>query len=762
MDEREVSKINQDNQKISKYKNFHRRKPFFFSDSKVAFLSSFPPKGCGIATFTRDICSAMDKKFNPKLKSRVIAINERDASYEYNDKVIMQLTKEDLEEYINLAKKINQTKKIKLVCVQHEFGLFGGEYGNYLIPFLEVLEKPIVVNFHTVLPDPDEIRRKVVKYICDKSKAVIVTANLATDILNRDYGIEREKIYVIRHGTPNVPFTKSDETKKKLGLDGKIVLCTQGLLSQGKGQEYVIRSLPPLVKKYPNLVYMIVGATHPNVLKEEGEKYREQLMREAKELGIESNIQFVNKYLDLPDLIDYLVACDVYICTNLEKAQISSGTLAYALSCGKAIVSTPIAYAEDVLGGDKGIIVNLKDPESYTEAIDRILSDPLLKDKLEKNAYAFSRSMTWPNVAGQYLSIFNKVVKLREELTEKFPEINLNHIEKMTDDFGIISFAKHSTPILNSGYTVDNNSRALIAALLHNKLFGSEESYCLAKTYLKFLEKSQNNYKKFNDLNYDKSIIGESSEDAFGRAMWALGYTIDKSEDIEMIFKAKRIFEHSLDIIDELDFVKPRAFCILGLYHYYKRYHDEEIKEKIKKIADSLIESYNKNSSKEWNWFEEILSYSNSKLPEALFLTYEITKDKKYLDIAQKSLNFLAKMTFIDEFLVPVGQKGWYSKEGERAFFDQQPVDASATVQTFIIAYRITQDQKYYKNAIIAFNWFLGRNHLRQMIYEESTGGCYDSLTQNSLNLNQGAESTVEYLLARLFLEEAKMGKTDN
>jgi glycosyltransferase involved in cell wall biosynthesis len=742
------------NKKFNKFNN--KRKPSFYTDSKVAFLSSFPPRECGIATFTQDICSAMDKKYNPKMKSRVIAIQERENFYDYNDKVIMQLEKEDIEEYINLARKIDQSKKIKLVCIQHEFGLFGGEYGNYLVPFLEVIQKPVVINFHTVLPNPDEARRKVVRYICNKCKAVIVTSTIAIDILDKDYGVEKEKIHVIRHGIPPVPFTPCEEMKKKFGFEGKTVLATFGLLSKGKGQEYVIRALPPLVKKYPNLVYLIIGQTHPDVLKREGEAYREQLIQEVSELGLENNVRFVNKYMELQELIDYIIASDVYICTNLERAQISSGTLSYAMGCGKAIVSTPIAYAEDVLGIDRGIIVELKDPDSYTEAIDKILSDPDLKEKLEKNAYAFSRSMTWPNVATQYLSIFNKVVRLREEITEKFPEIKLNHLKKMTDDFGIVQFAKHSTPNFSSGYTVDNNSKALIATILHNSLSESSESLELARTYLNFLEKAQNSSKKFNDITAEKEVFEESSEDAFGRTIWALGHAIDRSNDIEIIFKSKRIFDQSINLLDEIEFSRAKSFCIIGLYHYYQKYHEDEIIEKIRKLADSLVELYETNSSKDWNWFEDNLSYANSKIPEALFFAYKITKNPKYKEVAEKTFNFLLKMTFVNENFIPVGQKGWYNKEGERAFFDQQPVDASSTVQTCLIAYKITGDKKYYRNAVIAFNWFLGRNHLKQMIYDDVTGGCYDSLTQHAVNLNQGAEATIAYLMARLFFEEIK------
>ena len=724
--------------------------------NKVCFLSTYPPKECGIATFTQDISSAMNKKFNPKLKSQIIALNDDAHFYNYDENVTMEINKDDIDDYINTAKKINQSKDIKLICIQHEFGIFGGEFGNHLIPFLELIEKPVVTTFHSVLPDPDLARKRIVNSICEKSSAVIVMAKKAIEILKNEYGIDRKKLFFVPHGIPSVPFVSQETFKTKLHLDNKIILSTFGLLSEGKGIQYMIRALPKLVEKYPNILYLIIGETHPVVRKEEGEKYRKELMREVKKLGLKNNVKFYNKYLTLEEITECLLATDIYICTNLDKNQIVSGTLSYAMGCGRVVVSSPIAYAKEFLAKDRGLIAEEKNPKSYAQKIDYILSNQELKKTIERTAYANTRAMTWPNVAINYLKVFNKALKLKDKIIYEFPEIKLDHVVNMTDDFGMIQFANNTTPDINSGYTIDDNSRALIATILHNKIFNSQISSTLSNTYLKFIEYCQEENGWFNNIiNYDKTI-GNKSGDAFGRTIWALGYTIDKSNNPEQIQKAEALIKKSLNTVEEIKSPRAIAFAIIGLYHYNKKIPKEETATLIKKLADFLVECYKTESSEDWHWFEEILTYSNSKLPESLYLAYETTKNQEYLEIAEESLKFLTELIFIDDKLCLIGQNGWCKKNGKRAFFDQQPVDASSLVHTFLTAYSITNNKKYYEKAILSFNWFFGKNHLNQIVYDETTGGCFDGVGEHSLNLNQGAESTLSYLTARLFIEEAK------
>ena len=598
-----------------------------FKDSKICFLSNFPPKECGIATFTQDLVNAMNKRFNPKVKSRVIALNDESSIYNYDSHVIFEMDKDYLEDYINMAKRINRSDKIKIVCIQHEFGIFGGEYGSYIIPFLETIEKPVVVTFHSVLPQPDNLRKNVVKFICDKCAATIVMAESAIDILHDDYGVPKNKIHVIRHGIPDTPLKDTGPYKKKLRLENKIVLSTFGLLSRGKGIEYMIKALPYLVKKYPNLLYIVIGETHPVVRKREGEEYRNYLTNLVKKLDLQNNVKFYNKYLDLSEIIEYLLATDVYIMTNLERNQIVSGTLSYAMGCGKAVVSTPNLYAQEVLNNGRGMIAKLQSPKSYADCVDKILSNPELKRNIEQSAYAYARSMIWSNVASGYLHLFNKVVKLREETTEKYPKIKLNHLKNLTDNIGCIQFSKLSVPDPSSGYTVDDNARALIVSTIHDRLYNSEISKELSKTYLNFLERVQNEEGRFNDIEYENKNLVETSSDAIGRALWALGHLTNNSSSPELISQAKKIFDKSYQLIETSSSPRTKAFTIIGLYHYYKKYNDEKILDKIKELVDSLIESYKKEATEEWNWFESYLTYSNSKMPEALFLAYNLTKN---------------------------------------------------------------------------------------------------------------------------------------
>ena len=722
----------------------------------ICFLGNYPPKECGIATFTKDLQSAMNRKFNPELEFRTIALSDDSNIYNYGEDVALEINKDDLDDYIEVAKRINRMDSVKLVCIQHEFGIFGGELGNHIIPFLELIEKPVVTIFHSVLPNPDMARERIVKSLCDKSSAVIVMAKKAIEILREDYGIEERKLFFIPHGIPNVLFVEPDEYKEKINFSNRKIISTFGLLSRGKGIEYMIRALPKLVEKYPDILYLIIGETHPVVRREEGESYREELIAEIDRLGLKNHVKFCNNFLSLPELIDYILASDVYACTNLDLNQIVSGTLSYAMGCGRVVVSSPIEYAREFLSEDRGIVVEEKNPDSYARAIDRVFSDPQLKRFIERNAYAYGRSMIWSNVAIAYGNVFSKVLKLSEGEIEKFPEINLDHVINMTDEFGMFQFCNNSIPDVGSGYTIDDNSRALVASSLHHKLFGDEKSLGLSKTYLDFIDHCQEENGWFNNLIVEGNIVDDGSEDAFGRTMWSLGYAVNKSDDEDIMRKSEKFLRNALGILERIRSPRAVAFSILGLYHYYQKSPDEDILVLIKKLADYLIERYDLESSNDWLWFEEVLSYSNSKLPESLYLAYNVTKNERYLEVAEKSLKFLTELTFIDGKICLIGQNGWCKKNGRRSFFDQQPVDASSLVHTYLTAYSVTGNKEYYEKALVSLQWFFGKNHLNQMVYDETTGGCFDGVGMYSLNMNQGAESTLSYLIARLFLEEAK------
>lgn len=734
----------------------------------ILYLSSYPPRECGIATFTQDLTTEMDKKFNPRLKSAVLAINDNGSNiYNYDKNVKLQLDEEDIEQYIEVAEKINQDENIKLVSIQHEFGIFGGEYGEFLIPFLEKIEKPVAITFHSVLPDPDEKRLKIVRAIAKRSQAIIVMSKSAVSLLTNVYGVDQNKIHLIHHGVPFVEFlSDNSKLKESLNLSGKIILSTFGLINRGKGIEYVIKSLPSLVQKYPNLLYLIIGETHPKVRKEEGERYRTKLTKLIEKLDLKDHVKFYNKYLTLDEIIKYLQATDIYIYPALDENQIVSGTLAYALGAGKSIIATPSIYAKDMLEHQRGIIVKMKDSESIKESIDNILSNPELKNNLENNAYKFSRKMLWPNVAANHLKVFKKIINIEDDIgMHKFPKINLKHLQTLTDDTGIIQHAKHSLPNRFSGYCIDDNSRALVVATEYYNKFKDPESLKLINIYLSFLYHSQREDGFFQDfMSYTKVFLNKkSSEDSYGRVLWTCGFLLNSSIPDNLKMTAKFIFDNAFKHVNELGSIRSMAFSLIGMYHYYRAYpNDENMYQKIIQVSDNLLKSYRGCSNRNWKWFEDSLTYSNGKIPEALFLAYDVTKKQDYLDVAEESLNFLSSLVILNNKLVLIGHNGWYKRNGKRAFYDQQPIDASSMVQVYMVAYNITRKKEYYDKAILSFNWFLGRNSLNQIIYDENTGGCYDGLLPKCVNLNQGSESTICYLLARLKVQDESLSNNSS
>lgn len=723
----------------------------------VLYVSTFPPRECGIATFTRDLTSAMDRKFNPSLKSKILAINDNGSSiYNYGSKVKMQLNESYIEKYIAAAKRINDDNRIKLVSIQHEFGIFGGTYGDYLIPFLETLKKPIVVTLHSILPNPDPGRLRIVRAIAKRSSSITVMAKSAVDILKNDYGINDKKVTVIHHGVPVCHPHRKNRIKKKLGLENHFIISTFGLINKGKGIEYTVKAMSKVVKKHRNVLFLIIGETHPQVRKYEGETYRNKLIRLVGELKLQDHIKFYNKYLTLQEIIWYLEATDVYVNAALDQNQITSGTLAYAFGAGKPIISTPSLYGKEMAGDERGILVNFKDSNGIAKAINRLIENPSFRKKLEKNAYAIGTKMQWNNVAAQYLDVFKKVINIRESVgLYKFPKFKLTHLLNLTDDTGVIQHAKHSISDRATGYTLDDNARALIVAVRSYALFRDAQSFELTKKYLSFISYCQRKDGMFHNLiGYDRIFLDKiGSEDCYGRAIWALGTVIASKIYENIKLSAKFIFDNAIKNYEKIESLRGKAFTINGLYNYYKVYKNKDIKEKIKYLADSLIKQYKKNKSSDWRWFEDSITYSNGVLPSSLFLAYGVLKDKRYLDVGKESLDFLDSLVMINNKLVLIGHNGWYFREGERSFHDQQPVDAASMVKAYKVAYDIIKDKRYYNKAIISFHWFLGKNSINQAVYDEVTGGCFDGLLPNCLNLNQGAESTISYLIARLNIE---------
>ena len=727
-------------------------------DYCALFISTFPPRECGIATFTQDLTDAIDKQFFPTIKTRILALNKNGANiYNYPKKVILQISDNDISDYIAVAKKINSMKNIKLICIQHEFGLFGGEYGEYLIAFLELVKKPVMITFHSVLPSPGNKLKVVVQSIASRVKTIIVMTDKAVEILRKDYGISTP-IKVLPHGIPNVTFEKQEKEKRNLHLINKTVLSSFGMVSCNKGYEHVIEALPSLVKKFPNLIYLIVGETHPVVRKHEGEVYRNMLERRVKELGLQKHVKFYNKYLTKKEIIQYLKATDIYLSPSLTPEQITSGTLVYAMGCGRAVVSTPFLHAKDIVNPERGILVEFRNPKSFAEAIERILNDKDAKERMEKNSYAYTRSMVWHNTAISYVKLFNGAFNLPDVYFTNIPRINVNHLKKLTDNFGIIQFANYNTPDGDSGYTLDDNARALmVCGALYERLRGKNKLN-LMKIYLDYIKYVQQDDGRFyNYVDKNRNVDRESwSEEAHGRAIRALGYLLSlHGISGEIKSEAENILMKSLDVIPELKHQRAIASVIVGLYYYNKEKYSELNLERIKTLADTLVRLYRANSREGWNWFEPIMTYSNAKLSEALMYAYIATQNKEYLNVAGESFDFLIDKTFIKKTFVPVGQNGWYDGDkNKRAYFDQQPIEAASMMNALSVAYQVFGDSKYKEFALSAFGWFLGKNVSNSFVYNEETGGCHDGLGRVVVNMNQGAESTLAYLMARLTLDE--------
>ncbi len=747
----------------------------------VLYVGTFPPRECGIATFTQDLTNAMDKGFNSALKSRILAMNASStAIYNYSKKIIMQINQDEIEDYLLRAREINKLHNIRLVNIQHEYGIFGGESGNYLLPFMEMVKKPIITTFHTILPAPDKKLKRITQAIIDRSSSVVVMTQSAAEILKQIYGAKKSKICVIPHGVHHVAFPSKSKAKRKLNLQGKTILSTFGMINRDKGIEYAIKALPEVVKKYPDVLYLILGATHPLVRKYEGERYRDSLKKIISQLKLENYVKFYDKYLTLDELIEFLKATDIYISPTLNPLQAVSGTLSYALSCACPIISTATQYAKDTINPERGILVRFKNHKDIERALLLLLQDKKARKEMKKNAYLHSRHMTWQNVALSYFKAFNNFAKIVPRKKGKLPPVNLGHIKTLTDKFGIIQFANHTKPDLNSGYCLDDNSRALLASSMLYQEKPTKGLLDLITIYLKFIKFTQKSSGQFiSFISRHKTAINQPlSEDSFGRSIGALSYLFNVGNLPDSLKKQTfAIFRKAEKNIAKIQSPRAIAFTIIGLVYaleptsflkssggaYAKE--NEANSNQLKKLAGKLVKKYKqqiarpKNIAKKWFWFEDYLTYSNYKLPESLFHAFKATGDREYLKVAEDALKFLISINFEKDYFSAIGQNGWYFRDGKRAYFDQQPEDTSSAVEALVKAYEITKNKDYAEKAKIAFDWFLGKNYLSQMVYDEATGGCYDGLGKYSLNFNQGAESTISYLLARLAIGRTKLFK---
>lgn len=728
---------------------------------EILFITSYPNRECGIATYSQDLIHAIQAKFGDSYALKVCALEGKDKEYKYPEEVKYVLQTSDLMRYYAMAQKINEDKKIQLVVVQHEFGLFGGEYGDYYIKLLSLIKKPVITNFHTVLPNPDEKRKNDMKTISELSSSVIVMTETSSEILQKDYGVLKEKIQIIHHGTHLIKGSVQDKADKYTFGD-RYVFSTFGLLNSGKCIETALEALPTIINKFPNVLYLIIGKTHPNVKAEEGEKYRNFLEDKVVQLGLQGHVKFIDKYLELDELLAYLQRTDIYLFTSKDPFQAVSGTFSYAMASGCPIISTPIPHAKEMLKDGAGMIVDFHNPEQLAQAVIRLLYDPILLEQMKLNGLHKIAPTSWENSAIAHIGLIEKQIKYnKKKLRYHLPEISLEHIKRLTTDTGMIQFSKIATPDPESGFTLDDNARALIAVAKHYQLTGDEEDLRLIDIYLDFIifcqqdDGSFMNYVDHEGNYYDKNR-DENLEDSNGRAIWALGEfcSYDCLFSYNNLRRAEMALEKALPNIPNFTSPRAMAFAIKGLYHLNIKNNETSIKNLITSLADNLVSKFRGVSDSKWRWFEDYMTYANSVLPEAMLYAYLATGNSLFEKTAIMSFDFLLSIIYKNKQIKVVSNKGWHNKGKVAHNFGEQPIDVAYTIMTLGLFYDTFGDEAYLKKMRNAFDWYLGKNHLHKIIYNAATGGCYDGLEEHHVNLNQGAESTVSYIMARLQIEK--------
>ena len=729
---------------------------------KMLVVSSYPPRECGLATFSSDIVNAIKTVFGDTLPIEICALQNEKNQCNYGQEVTYTLNSSKLEEYQIIAEKINERKDIGLVCIQHEFGLFGGEYGDYVLAFILALNKPIATIFHTVLPKPDQKRKKIVHAITDLSDRIIVLTKKSQDILISDYGCSMTKTLIIPHGNHSVLWEQKEKLKIKYGYTDKIVLSTFGLISENKNIETTLLALTEIVTKHPKIVYFIIGKTHPEIILHEGEKYRNLLIGLVDELKLENNVVFINEYLELKELLEYLTLSDIYLFSSKDPNQAVSGTFAYAMSCGCAVISTPIPHAIEALERNAGILLTAFDkPEEFRQAILRLIEDKEERIAMGRNAFSLSHGPTWENIAIKYGSMFGALTNREEDLRFNLPPIKMDHIKKLTTDLGILQFSKFSEPDPESGYTLDDNARALIDMVMYHKLFPDDDTLIMANIYLKYIEDIQRESGWFDNYKDSENQLTKQNgevnlEDANGRALWSLGTVVAHKDTlpIEIVLRAKKCWDRAIVRLGDISSPRAMAYAIKGLYNYYSTYKEEAIEKHIEKLADELLRHYHINSEVNWCWYEDYMTYANNVLPEAMMYSYLVTGKMKYKKIALTTFDFLLSHYFMKGQLKVVSNRSWFKKENERTFYGEQPIEVATTIIALDLFNEVTRNRKYKDQLKLAFIWFLGNNHLQQIMYNPENGASYDGLEDKCININQGAESALCYFKARLIMEK--------
>ena len=721
---------------------------------EIVFITTFPPRECGIATYSEDLITALENQFSKSFKINVCALETNHEKPEYLQKPMYRLNTDKKEDFLSMAYKLNTNSNINSIVIQHEFGLFAKNKETFERFYLN-LNKPILFVFHTVLPNPNNTLKAEVQKMGEKAAAIIVMTKNAAQILNSYYDIPFSKINIIPHGIHLSKIKDKSRLKEKYHFVGKKILSTFGLLSPNKGIETTLNALPKIIKKFPNVLFLILGKTHPCILKMDGEQYRLQLEAKVKELNLTQYVLFINEYLSLPILLEYLQLTDIYLFTSTDSNQAVSGTFSYALGAGCPIISTPIPHAKELLNRNTGRFFEFGNSNQLATATLALLKNPERTNQLSLNALHKMAPCAWENSAILHSKLIQKLSPQSKKLTYQMPPIKLDHIQNMTTDFGMIQFAKISCPDLNTGYTIDDNARALISICQVYEKNKDPKYLRLINIYLQYIKHCmQPNGKFINYLDIEKNISPQNSnenlDDSNGRAIWALGYVCSLKEILPepITSEAERLLSKVIPNVEQIYSTRTMAFIIKGLYFQNKK----ENQYLIKIFADRMVQMYLHESKKDWYWFEDCLTYGNSVLPESLLYAYLRIKDKNYKIIAEASFDFLLSKIFKQGQIRVISNKGWLykNKKTKNVKGGEQPIDVAYTVIALKLFHKIFPSKKYKEKSKIAFNWFLGENQLKQIMYNPSTGGCYDGLEEKSVNLNQGAESTISYLLARL------------
>jgi glycosyltransferase involved in cell wall biosynthesis len=732
---------------------------------RIAFVGDYLPRKCGIATFTHDMCASVAGRF-PDAECFVVPVNDRPEGYDYPPEVRFEINEQDLESYLRAADYLNFANT-DVVCLQHEYGIYGGVAGSHILGLLRDLRMPVVTTLHTVLREPDSDQRRVLTELATLSARVVVMTERARTFLREIYGVPGAKIDLIAHGIPDTPFVDPNPYKEQFGVEGRLVALTFGLLSPNKGIEHMLRAVPEVLDSFPDFVYIVLGATHPELVRQQGERYRLSLERLARDLGIRKHVIFYNRFVELNELTDFIRAADVYVTPYLNPAQITSGTLAYSFGCGKAIVSTPYWHAEELLADGRGVLVPFADPGALAREICGLLRDEPRRMVMCEQAYRLGREMIWEQSARLYMESFQQTrlgrqdqpfkplaVRTLAEQQAELPDWRLDHLSRLTDATGMLQHATHTIPNFAEGYCTDDNARALLlTVLLENLGQGGPQVHRLATTYAAFLQAAfDHQHGRFrNFLGFDRRWLEEiGSEDSHGRALWALGTCVGRSRRPDLPSWAAAHFELALPAVLETTSPRAWAFGLLGIREYLRRLGGDRLAAQARDtLTARLIDLYDRTATPDWPWFEEILSYDIARLPQALIASASESGNSRALEVGLHTLGWLVMVqTAPPKHFRAIGCNGFYRKGHERARFDQQPIEANATVSACLEAYRATQNPDWINEARSAFEWFLGRNDLGQDLYDPATGGCCDGLQEDRINRNQGAESTLAFLLS--------------